>query len=46
MLYNYLYLLSYEDIAEIGLSEIMDQDDYIHFLICLNENIGLVGNKS
>jgi len=24
----------------------MDQDDYIHFLICLNENIGLVGNKS
>jgi len=23
----------------------MDQDDYVHFLICLNENIDLVSNK-
>ena len=23
----------------------MDQDDYVHLLICLNENIKLVGNK-
>jgi len=24
----------------------MDQDDYVHFLICLNENPALLGNKS
>ncbi len=42
-LYNYFYLLAYDQIASmgnylfigLGLSDIMDQDDFVHFMICL-----------
>lgn len=32
---NLLYLFAYGELAEIGPNDIMDQDDYLHFLIVL-----------
>lgn len=32
---NLLYLMSYYEVIELGTNEIMDQDDYLHFLIAL-----------
>lgn len=32
------YLLAYEDVAALGVCEGMDTDDYVHFLLTLNNN--------
>ena len=32
---NLLYLFMYAEIAEVGPNEIMDQDDFVHFLIAI-----------
>jgi hypothetical protein len=32
---NLLYLLAYGEIAEIGANDLMDQDDFLHFLIAV-----------